>query len=60
MQAIIPSPRGEFELPDAVVKSMRDGVGYRIFESFEPVLDLSSRDDIATVRTALANHTVRL
>ena len=58
--AIAPSPRGEFELPDAVLKSMQNGVAYRIIERFEPVLDLSSRDDIATVRAALANHNVRL
>ena len=58
--AIAPSPCGELELPDAVIKSMDDGVRYRIVERFEPVLDLSSRDDIATVRTALANHDVQL
>ena len=58
--AIAPSPRGELELPDAVVKSMQDGAVYRVVERFEPVLDLSSRDDIAAVRTALANHDVRL
>lgn len=57
---IAPSPRGELELPDAVVKSMHDGARYRIVERFEPVLDLSSRDDIAAVRTALADHDVML
>jgi dTDP-glucose pyrophosphorylase len=58
--SIAPSPRGELELPDAVVRSMQDGARYRILERSEPVLDLSSRDDIAAVRTALAEHEVRL
>lgn len=58
--AIAPSPRGELELPDAVVRSMQAGARYRIVERFEPVLDLSSRDDIAAVRAALADHDVRL
>jgi dTDP-glucose pyrophosphorylase len=58
--SIAPSPRGEFELPDAVARSMQDGVRYRVLERFEPVLDLSSRDDVASVRNALAGHVVNL
>ncbi len=58
--AIAPSPRGELELPDAVARSQHDGVRYRVVERFEPVLDLSSRDDIAAVRAALADHHIRL
>ncbi len=55
-----PSPRGELELPDAVLRSMASGVSYRVIERGEAVLDLSSRDDIAAVRAALAGHDVRL
>ena len=58
--AITPSPRGELELPDAVMRSLRDGVSYRVVERCDPVLDLSSRDDIAAVRSALADHVVSL
>ncbi len=55
-----PSPRGELELPDAVLRSMRAGVTYHVIERGEAVLDLSSRDDIAAVRAALAGHAVHL
>jgi glucose-1-phosphate thymidylyltransferase len=57
---ISPSPRGELELPDAVLESMRHGTRYRIVKRDEAVLDLSSRDDVAAVRSALADHTISL
>ncbi len=59
--AIGPSPRGEYELPDAVRYSM-----HQLHEQFamlpvsEPVLDLSSRDDIAKVTQLLHGVEVRL
>lgn len=57
---IVPSSRGELELPDAVTASMTTGTCYRIVTSHEAVLDLSSREDIATVRHALLGAMVRL
>jgi glucose-1-phosphate thymidylyltransferase len=57
---IAPSSRGELELPDAVMASQRLGTRYRILESSESVLDLSSREDIASVRSALMGTPVRL
>jgi len=54
------SPRGELELPDAVLESMRHGTRYRIVKRADAVLDLSSRDDVAAVRSALAGHVVAL
>ena len=55
-----PSPRGELELPDAVRWSIDHGTSYRIVDSDQAVLDLSSRDDIAGVRAALLGAVVRL
>ena len=53
-RSIAPSPRGELELPDAVAHSMsRLGQRYRVLRSDEPVLDLSSRSDIARVAEQL-------
>lgn len=58
---ISPSPRGELELPDAVSYSMtRLGQRYHVVLSDEPVLDLSSRADIARVTRQLDGVTVRL
>lgn len=58
---IRPSPRGEFEIPDAVVFSMTQlGVRYRICPSVEPVLDLSSRQDVAALNEHLATQEVNL
>ena len=60
-RAIEPSPRGELEITDAVQYAI-DHLGERfaapIFSA--PVLDLSSRDDIAAVKQALAGMEVRL
>ena len=55
------SPRGEFELPDAVIASMREfGQAYRVVEAFEPVLDLSHRKDIDSVARHLRDVEVKL
>jgi dTDP-glucose pyrophosphorylase len=60
-RSITPSSRGELELPDAVQYSIdRLGARYRVFHSDLPVLDLSSRADIARVTRQLAGVTVLL
>ena len=60
-RSISPSPRGELELPDAVEYSIsRLGQKYRVEFSPEPVLDLSSRADIARVARLLRTLEVRL
>jgi hypothetical protein len=47
-------------LPDAVAASMASGTRYRIIERCDPVLDLSSRDDVPAVRSALEQHAIHL
>jgi dTDP-glucose pyrophosphorylase len=60
-RSITPSPRGELELPDAVQYSIgRLGARYRVIHSDLPVLDLSTRADIARVTRQLAGVTVSL
>lgn len=60
-RAIVPSPRGELELPDAVNYSItRLGERYRVLRSDDPVFDLSSRGDIARVTRQLEGMVVRL
>jgi dTDP-glucose pyrophosphorylase len=60
-RAIKPSPRGEYELPDAVQYVMHElgetfwGVKVRV-----PVLDMTSRGDIASVAALLAGTVVKL
>ena len=50
------SPRGEYELPDAVEKAMTDlGVRFRVVPCNEGVLDLSSRNDLANVAQKLSS-----
>lgn len=52
---IAPSTRGEFELQDAVTFAMQEfGEPFHVVRSHEPVLDLSSRADIAVVGAHLA------
>ncbi len=52
------SPRGEYELPSAVETAMRDfDVRFRVVVCGDPVLDLSSRADVATVAQKLAGVT---
>lgn len=55
-----PSPRGEYELPDAVARLVRGGARMPVVPVSEPVLDLSSRDDVATVSDFLRGIEVRL
>lgn len=51
---IKPSSRGELELPDAVMDTIRnDGVTYRVLVSEDPVWDLSYRADVAAVERRL-------
>jgi glucose-1-phosphate thymidylyltransferase len=60
-RTVRPSARGELELPVAVQHAI-DDYGYRIraIPMHAPVLDLSSRADIAGVARRLANVDVRL
>ena len=59
--AISPSARGELEITDAVQYSIDElGQRFRALCFAEPVLDLSSREDIATVKKHLAGRRVRL
>jgi glucose-1-phosphate thymidylyltransferase len=60
-RAVRPSPRGELELVDAVRHSIeQQGERYRVIESQEGVLDLSSPADIAVVAGRLRGVEVRL
>jgi glucose-1-phosphate thymidylyltransferase len=60
-RSIHPSPRGELELPNAVQYSIDQlGERYQVVRSEAPILDLSSRSDIARVTRQLAGVTVRL
>ena len=55
------SARGEFELPDAVMYTISElGERYKVVPCSAPVLDLSSRDDVAAVTEKLAGNTVAL
>jgi dTDP-glucose pyrophosphorylase len=57
---VVPSVRGELELPDAVALLVAGGTRFAIVPCREAVLDLSSREDIGPVRAALAGVAVRL
>jgi dTDP-glucose pyrophosphorylase len=48
------SPRGEFELPEAVALATSRGVRFRALPAAGPVLDLSRRGDAADVERRLA------
>lgn len=53
-RAIGPSPRGEFELPDAVQHCVAVlGETFHVVRCHSPVLDLSSREDVAAVTEKL-------
>jgi dTDP-glucose pyrophosphorylase len=54
------SPRGERELPQAVSLAAASGVRFDVFPARGPVLDLSTRADIATVARQLAHAPVSL
>jgi dTDP-glucose pyrophosphorylase len=59
-RSILPSERGELELPDAVRQSMKAGQRYRVIRCERGVLDISSRADVAGVAEKLLSVTVRL
>ncbi|MCC7475076.1 MAG: NTP transferase domain-containing protein [Pirellulales bacterium] len=60
-KAIPKSPRGEFELPDAVMVAIRElGEPFELVRCDEPVLDLSTRADVAEVTRRLKSVEVRL
>ncbi len=48
------SPRGEFELPDAVMLAVARGTRVRVVEATGAVLDLTTAADVAIVSRALA------
>ena len=58
---IVPSPRGEYEITDAVMHTITEmGQMVRVVPFSGGVLDLSSRDDIESVTKRLQNIEVRL
>jgi glucose-1-phosphate thymidylyltransferase len=60
-QKIPRSPRGEYELPDAVAYAIKHlGERFEVLVVDEPVLDLSTRADVAEVTRRLATVEVRL
>jgi len=54
------SPRGEYELPEAVRLAIRRGMLFRVVPAHGPVLDLSRRADVPVVADRLAEVQVRL
>jgi glucose-1-phosphate thymidylyltransferase len=60
-QKIPRSPRGEYELPDAVAYAIKHlGERFEVLVVDEPVLDLSTRADVAEVTRRLATVEVRI
>ncbi|MCE5303501.1 MAG: nucleotidyltransferase family protein [Planctomycetaceae bacterium] len=60
-RSIVPSPRGELEITDAVQYAIdRLGERFRVHRYRAPVLDLSSRNDIAAVAQRLSSTEVDL
>jgi glucose-1-phosphate thymidylyltransferase len=57
--AVEPSPRGEFELADAVRLSMAQGERYRALPRAEAVLDLTHRRDVAALSERLRGEVPR-
>ena len=53
------SARGEYELPEAVALAIARGVSFRAVPARGPVLDLSSRADVAEVTRRLAGQEAR-
>jgi glucose-1-phosphate thymidylyltransferase len=49
-----PSPRGEQELPDAVMLAVARGTPVRVIEASGAVLDLTTAGDVAAMSRALA------
>lgn len=60
LHALTPSARGEYELTDAVRAAAAAGVPFSVIRSSEPVLDLSTRSDVAGVDAALRGRPVSL
>jgi glucose-1-phosphate thymidylyltransferase len=56
---ISPSPRGEFEVTDAVRLAMARGVVWRVVPVRGPVLDLSRREDVPAVTARVARMCAR-
>jgi dTDP-glucose pyrophosphorylase len=54
---VAPSARGELELPSAVMLARERGVSFEVVPLVGPVLDLSSRADIADVTRRLGAST---
>lgn len=57
---IDPSPRGEYEITDAVRKAIELGDTYEVVPVAAGVLDLSNQGDISSVTEALKDHQVAL
>jgi dTDP-glucose pyrophosphorylase len=57
---VAPSPRGEFELPDAVRLRVEEGTCLQVTPSEAGVLDLTRRSDIPQVEEWLRGREVRL
>lgn len=55
-RSIRPSPRGEYELPDAVRLLVRQGVTFTVVHSDGAVADLSAREDVPRVATFLSGR----
>ena len=60
IRRIGPSPRGEYELADAVREAIRRGERFEVTPVAAGVLDLSERGDIPSVARRLAGVEVRL
>nr|WP_246227186.1 nucleotidyltransferase family protein [Propioniciclava coleopterorum] len=58
--AVEPSPRGEYELTDAVRLALAAGVPFDVVPSSDGVLDMSERADVASVAAALSGSEVSL
>lgn len=57
---VAPSPRGEYELPDAVHLRLQAGACFQVIPSQAGVLDLTRRGDIPAVEERLRGGEVRL
>ena len=60
-ERVEPSARGEVDIPNAVRLAVREmGMRFRVIPMVEPVLDLSSRGDVASMASAPSGFEVRL
>ncbi len=57
---LVPSRRGELELPDAIGLAIAAGVRFEVVTSDEGVLDLSRRGDIPAIKERLRGVVVKL